>query len=75
MTWCGLPYAGIGRRGNAAFIADTSDFFIGTADHTEWGGAFTVFAEVVVSGAAGREGESKGNATKAIRWNPAGTGR
>ncbi|GIL90774.1 hypothetical protein Vretimale_16804 [Volvox reticuliferus] len=35
-------------RGTAAFIADTSDFFIGTADHREWGGAFTVFAEVLV---------------------------
>ncbi|GLI71603.1 hypothetical protein VaNZ11_016867 [Volvox africanus] len=33
--------------GTAAFIADTSDFFIGTADHREWGGAFTVFAEVL----------------------------
>ncbi|EFJ44380.1 hypothetical protein VOLCADRAFT_106423 [Volvox carteri f. nagariensis] len=40
-------------RGTAAFIGDTSDFFIGTADHTEWGGAFTVFAEVVAEDMAG----------------------
>ncbi|GFR45884.1 hypothetical protein Agub_g7338 [Astrephomene gubernaculifera] len=36
------------RRGSAAFIAGSTDFFIGTVDHSEWGGAFTVFAQAEV---------------------------
>ncbi|PNH01059.1 hypothetical protein TSOC_013072 [Tetrabaena socialis] len=32
--------------GVAAFIAGSTDFFIGTVDHSEWGGSFTAFAQV-----------------------------
>ncbi|KAG2484070.1 hypothetical protein HYH03_017089 [Edaphochlamys debaryana] len=40
------PGARAVTRGTAAFIAGSTDYFIGTVDHTEWGAAFTVFAQV-----------------------------
>ncbi|KXZ52527.1 hypothetical protein GPECTOR_9g571 [Gonium pectorale] len=40
------------KRGTAGFIGEGADYFIGTVDHSEWGGAFTVFAEVEEAGMA-----------------------